>query len=156
MKRLLLYLSHARDPQRFAVGPALAAAADRAGWSFDCYYGALRRGRHFGGGDPGRARPGWPSGSLVSGGRHLEQAFQLACRRDVVALGDPHCVLWPALDDAGAESAARSADPAVLYKAAFDRLGVDAPERVLVVDAQPQGKHAIIAAPYLYPAFFDR
>ena len=72
MRRLLLDPSHAGDSQRFAVGPALAAAADRAGWSFDCYYGALRRGLHLGGGDPGRARPGWPSGSLVSGGRHLE------------------------------------------------------------------------------------
>ena len=151
--RLLLYLSHAGDPQRTAVGPALAAAAERGGWAFECYYGAPRQGRHFGGGDPDRARPGWPNGSLVAGGRHGEQAFRLACRYDVIALGDPECVLWPALDAAGAEVCARTLDPVELYEAAYERLALHLPERVLMVDARPQGPRGLVVAPYLYPAF---
>jgi hypothetical protein len=151
---LLLYLSHAGDPQRFAVGPTLAAAAERAGWEFECYYGALRAGRHFGGGDPGLAQPGWSNGSLVAGGRHLEQAARLAQLHDVVALGDPDCVLWPALEAAWVQDIARTLDPRELYEAAFNRLDAELPGRTLVIDAGPQGAHGVVVAPYLYPAFF--
>ena len=76
--RLLLFLASASDPARFAVGPALAAAAERSGWRFECYYDALRRGRHFGGGDPGEAPAGWPNGSLFAGGRHALRVEKLA------------------------------------------------------------------------------
>lgn len=155
MEPLLLYLSSALDRQRFAVGPALAAAAERAGWGFECYYGAPRRGRHFGGGDPERADAGVPNGSLVAGGRHLEQAFRLAARRPVSVLGDPDSVLWPAFDDAGAEPLVRSVDPAELYGAALQRLGERGPTRLLIVDGAPQGQHRLIVAPFLYPVFFD-
>ena len=40
---LLLYLASGADVGRFSVGPALAAAAARAGWAFECYYDELRR-----------------------------------------------------------------------------------------------------------------
>ena len=153
MRRLLLYLSHDADPQRYAVGPALAAAAERAGWAFDCYYATLRRGRHFGGGDPDAAEPGVPNGSLVAGGRHLEQAFRLASLNSVVALGDPDSILWPALEAAGSEVGATTLVPAELYTAAFERLQVRVPETLVVVDAAPQGRHRVIVAPFLYPEF---
>lgn len=152
---LLVYLSSADDVQRFAVGPALAAAAERAGFGFECYYDALRRGRHFGGGDPNAAPPGWASGSLVAGGRHADQVLWLASRYELVALGDPGSVLWPALEAAGAESLTRSVEPAELYRTALERLAQPVPETVLVLDGAPQGRAGLVAAPYLYPAILD-
>src|SRR5439155_26133795 len=109
--RLLLFLASGSVPGRLAVGPALAAAAERSGWRFECYYDALRRGRHFGGGDPADARPGWPNGSLVAGGQHADHIRRLAARFEISALGDPDALLWPVLDDLGVESLARSTDP---------------------------------------------
>jgi hypothetical protein len=153
--RLLLYLSHDGDVQRAAVGPALAAVAEAAGWEFECYYGAFRRGRHFGGGDPDAAAPGAASGSLVAGGRHAERAASLATLFEVVALGDPQCILWPALEAAGAEPLARTSDPAELYEVAFARLGQPLPQTVLVLDSEPQGGQGVVVAPYLYPQFLD-
>src|SRR5262249_16380290 len=64
---LLLYLASAGDPQRFAIAPALAALAERRGWEFELYYAAYRAGRHFGGGPPGEAAPGWPARRLAAG-----------------------------------------------------------------------------------------
>jgi hypothetical protein len=152
---LLLYLSSAADPGRFAIAPALAAAAERAGWRFDCYYDAFRAGRHFGGGRLEEATPGRPAGSLVAGGRHADQLIRLAAAYQLVALGDPDSVCWPALDAAGAESVIRSVDPADLYEAGLERLGQPLPRRALLLDATPQGKQLVIVAPYLYPAFFS-
>jgi hypothetical protein len=152
---LLLYLSHARDPQRFAVGPALAAAAEGAGWAFECYYDDLRRGRHWGSGEPRQGLPGWAAGSLVSGGRHHEQLLWLATRHQVVALGDAGAVLWPALDALGAETLAVTGDPTQLLGAAFERLGVPLPTEVLVVDGRPQGRNELVVSPYLYPAILS-
>ena len=152
--RLLLYLASAADPARTAVGPALAAAAVRAGWRFECYYDAPRKGRHFGGGDPAAARPGWPNGSLVAGGRHADHLRWLARHFAISALGDPGALLWPVLDELGADSLARSTDAGELYGAAFERLRQELPRRALVVNASPQGTHGVVVAPYLYPAFF--
>ena len=150
--QLLLYLASARDPQRLAVGPALAAAAERAGWAFECYHAAHGRGRHFGGGDPAAGRPGVAAGGLVAGGRHAERALALARRYAVSAVGDPDSPLWPALLLAGAEPLLRGDDPAELYGAALERLGHDVPSRAVVLDAAPQGPHDVITAAYLYPA----
>ena len=86
--QLLLYLASGADVGRFSVGPALAAAAERAGLMFECYYDELRKGRHFGGGDPDAAQPGWPGGSLVAGGRHADQLLWLATHWQILALGD--------------------------------------------------------------------
>jgi hypothetical protein len=149
---LLLYLASAADPQRLAVGPALAAAAERAAWGFESYVGELRRGRHFGGGDPAAARAGQAAGSGVAGGQHLERAGRLAAAFAVVALGDPGSPLWPALEAAGAEVLVRSDEPAALYAAALARLALDVPDRVVVLDAARQGAHGIVTAPFLYPA----
>jgi hypothetical protein len=151
---LLLYLSNARDRQRIAVAPALAAAAERSGWGFECYYDDLRKGRHFGGGDPASAPSGWAAGSLVSGGRHADQLLWLATGFQLVALGDPGSLLWPTVEAAGGEILARSLDPAELYRAAFGRLGQRLSPHVLVLDAAPQGRERLVVAPYLYPAFF--
>ena len=152
--RLLLYLASAEDSARFAVGPALAAAAERAGWRFECYYDAPRKGRHFGGGDPTGALPGWPNGSLVAGGRHADHVRWLAAHYVISALGDPAALLWPVLDQIGAEAVARSTDPKELYGAGFERLGEPLPHRALALDASPQGSRSLLVAPYLYPAFF--
>jgi hypothetical protein len=149
---LLFYVDHARNPQRASVGAALAAAAERAGWGFECYYDDLRAGRHFGGGDPGEAKPGWPAGSLAAGGRHADHVLWLASLHQVVALGDPASILWSALDAAGAERLAASRDPAELYQAAFERLEGEVPELVLVLDGAPQGSGELVVAPFLYPA----
>jgi hypothetical protein len=151
---LLFYVSSVADRGRYAIGPALAAAAERAGWSFDCYYDTSRKGRHFGGGPLEDAAPGWPAGSLVAGGRHADQVVRLSGAYELFALGDPESVLWPALDAAGATVLVRSLDPAELYPVAFERLGVALPRRALLLDAAPQGTHGVIVAPYLYPAFF--
>jgi hypothetical protein len=84
-----------------AAAATLAGIAERAGLGFECYYDAYRAGRHFGGGDPVLARPGWTAGSTVSGGRHAEHVLRLASAYDVLALGEPHSVLWPAIEAAG-------------------------------------------------------
>jgi len=70
-------------------------------------------------------------------------------------LGDPDCVLWPALEAAGAELLVRSPDPSELYGAAFERLGQPAPTILLVVDGAKQGTHDVVVAPFLYPEFLD-
>jgi hypothetical protein len=151
---LLFYVSSTADRGRYAIGPALAAAAERAGWSFDCYYDTFRKGRHFGGGPPEDAARGWSAGSLVAGGRHADQVHRLAAAYELFALGDAESVLWPALNAVGAHGLVRSLDPAELYPVAFERLGQPLPRRALLLDAAPQGTHGVIVAPYLYPAFF--
>lgn len=148
---LLLYLASAADPQRTAVGPVLAAAAERAGWGFECYYDELRRGRHFGGGDIDAARPGWPGGSLVVGGGHLDRILWLSTAWEIAAAGDPDSVLWPALEAAACEEIVRSSDPAVLFEAVFGRLGAALPKRAVLLDASPRGPERVVTAPYLAP-----
>jgi hypothetical protein len=150
---LLLYLASATDLQRFAVAPTLAALAERAGWEFELYYDNRRAGRHFGGGPPEDARPGWPAGSTVAGGRHADHVRRLVLAYDVVAVGDPASVVWPAL--ARAETLVRATDPLEIYEAAFARLGEPLPESVLVVDGAPQGANALVVAPFLYAAFLS-
>jgi hypothetical protein len=149
---VLLYLDHAGRPQRGSVAVTLAGAAERAGLGFECYYDAFRAGRHFGGGDPERARPGWDAGSTVAGGRHFDQLQRLASAYAVIAVGDPANVLWPALEAAGVERLVASLDPVELYAAVFRRLGERIPERVVVLDGRPQGPARLEVAPYLYPA----
>lgn len=152
---LLLYLASSDDPQRLAIGPALAAVAERAGWAFECYYDALRRGRHYGGGDPAAAPAGAAAGALVVGGDHAERAARLCMLYSVSALGDPASPLWPPLARASGEELGRSAAPGELYAAALDRLGVPPPDLALVLDAKPQGRHGVVTAPFLYPALLD-
>jgi hypothetical protein len=152
---LLLYLTGPDDPHRLSVGPALAAIAERAGLGFELYRDALRRGRHFGGGDPDRERPGQAAGGLFLGGLHAERALWLARRFRILAVGDPASALWPALEAGGAEAVARSADPADIYAAVLRRLELPAPPLVRVLDASPQGPEALITAPYLYPALLS-
>lgn len=146
---LLLYLASSADPQRVAVGPVLAALAMRHGLAFECYYEAPRRGLHFGSGDPALADVGVAGGSLVAGGRHLEQLARLAGSYHVVALGDPQSLAWTALDDTDAELLAGSTDPATLFRAGFDRLGEPQPVEAVVLDDGPQGRAGIRTAPYL-------
>jgi len=153
--RLLLYLASSDDPQRVAVGPALAAAADRAGWGFECYYDALRRGRHYGGGDPETAPAGAAAGALSAGGQHAERTSRLCGLYSVTALGDPASPLWPPLERASAEDLARATSPTELYEMALARLGAPTPELALVLDAMPQGPYGIATAPFLYPALLD-
>jgi hypothetical protein len=147
---LLLYLAHGRDPHRCAVGPALAAAADRAGWAFDVYYDSHRSGRHFGGWSLGGDSDALATGTLVAGGRHLDQALWLTTVYEVAAVGDPASPIWPALE-AGGEIIARTADPAEIFAATFSRLGMPIPPEVIVLDAGPQTGLGIITAPFLYP-----
>jgi len=150
--RLLLYLTASGDRQRLAVGPALAAAAERAGWGFELYHAELRRGRHFGSADPAAAEPGVANGGLVAGGRHADRLLWLATHWDLVALGAAGHPLWPSVEAVGATVLARSTRPATLYAAAFEALGQATPSAVAVVDGSPQGPEGIVVAPYLYPA----
>ena len=150
---LLLYLASALDPQRFAIAPALAALAERRGWEFELYYAARRAGRHFGGGPPEDAGPGWPAGSLAAGGRHADHARRLAEAYDVVFVGDRRSPLTPGLGRA--EGLAPTSDPLAIYTIAFERLGEPLPGRVLVVDAAPAGRNGLVVAPYLYPTFLS-
>lgn len=152
---ILLYLASAADPQRFAVGPTLAAAAERAGWGFDCYYDDLRRGRHWGDGEPAQGNQGCASGSLVVGGRHVEQLLWLTTRFRLVALGDAGSILWPSLEEMGAEVLARTDEPAELCTAAFIRLGQVAPDEAVVIDGHPQGTDDVVVSPYLYPSILS-
>lgn len=152
--RLLLYLATVGDPHRLAVGPALAALAERTGLAFECHHDARRRGRHFGGGDPRRAPEGLPMGSPPAGGGHPEQVLWLATRYEILAVGDPASTLWPVLASAGARALARTADPAEVYGAVLTELDVAWDGTVLVLDGAPQGDHDAILAPYAYPAFF--
>ena len=153
---LLFYVASAEDPQRRGLGPALAGAAERAGWEFESYYDALRKGRHFGGGDPDAAAAGWPNGGLVAGARHLDQVLWLASAFEIVACGDPSSPLWPTLEACGAEVLARTSDPVDIYAAVFERLELPLPATVLVLDGSPQGRGNVVAAPYLYPPSWRR
>jgi hypothetical protein len=150
--RLLLHLADGRDHRRHAVAASLAGAAARAGWRFDAYTDTYRRGRHFGGGDPAAAAPGDPAGGLVAGGRHLERVSLLAAAYEVVAVGDPGSVLWPALRLAGVEDLGELAGEAAVYAGVLRRLGLPCPETVFVLDAREQGAHRVVTAPYAYPA----
>ncbi len=147
---LLLFLAHGGDPHRVAMAPALAAAAERAGWAFDLYYDGRRSGRHFGGWEDGNRTEATGTGSLMAGGRHLDHALWLTTRYRVVALGDPASPLWPGVE-AGGECALRSTDPAALYEAAFRLLEQPLPAEVAVLDMAPQTPLGIVAAPFLYP-----
>jgi hypothetical protein len=149
---LLLYLAHAGDLHRCAVGPALAVAAERAGWAFDAYYDCRRSGRHFGGPLGASAEDG--SGSLVAGGRHLELALWLGTRYKIAAIGDQESPLWPVIEAAG-EIIARTDDPAEIFAATLTRLGLPAPEEVFVLDAAEQAASRIVTAPFLYPRIHD-
>lgn len=148
---LLLYLGRADDLQRLAVAPALAAAAERSGWGFELYYDALRRGRHFGGGDPDQARPGTAGGSPPAGGGHVEQLAWLAAHYAIAAVGDPDALLWPVLERLGVEGVVRSRDPAEIYAGVYERLQLPIPTTVRVLDGAPHGPRGLILAPYLYP-----
>lgn len=156
VSQLLLYLSHADDPQRYAVGPSLARLAGSAGWSFECYYANKRSGRHFGGGDPDSFERGHSGGGLVAGGRHLDQTIRLVTRYEVSALGDPRSPLWWVLEQGGASKLVASEDPLELYAAALRALGVETPRHAVVVDATPHGTDRVVVAPYLAPEFFRR
>jgi hypothetical protein len=145
---LLLYLAHGQDPHRCAVGPVLAAAAERAGWAFDAYYDSRRSGRHFGGWDANSDAVA--TGSLVAGGRHLDHALWLTTSYQVAAVGDPGSPIWPVVEAAG-EVIKRTADPAEVFSAALSRLGTPAPAEVMVLDAGPQTALKIVTAPFLYP-----
>jgi hypothetical protein len=151
---LLLYLADSASPTRLAIAPALAAAAGHAGWAFDCYYDALRAGRHFGGPTPEEVPAGRASGSPFAGGAHEAKLLWLATRFRVTAVGDAASSLLPVLEGAGADLRAGSPQPGAVYKAAFDALGADIPSRLIVVDGRPQGANRLVVAPYLYPAFF--
>ena len=149
MKRsLLLYLAHGRDRHRCAVGPALAAAAKRAGWAFDAYYDSRRSGRHFGGWGPGSEAIG--TGSLVAGGRHLDHVLWLTTAYQIAAVGDPDSPIWPVIEAAG-KVIERTADPASIFSAAFSRLDLPFPKDLMVLDAGPQATAGIVTAPFLYP-----
>lgn len=152
--RLLFYLAAAADLQRLAVGPALAAAAERAGMAFECHHDARRRGRHFGGGDPAVAPAGLPMGTSAAGGGHAEQVLWLATRYEILAVGDPTSTLWPALTAAGAHVLTRTTDPAELYRAVLGELEIAWNGGVLVLDAGTQGAQGAVLAPYAFPAFF--
>lgn len=155
MKRnLVLYLASASDTQRFAVGPTLAALCDRRGWGFDCYYSDLRRGRHFGGGDPAEARQGWPAGSLPIGGGHAESLLWLATTFNIVAVGDPGSPLFPVVEAVGGQTLERSSVPSTIYASIFEFAGEEFPRTIALVDGAPQGPRGIVIAPYLFPAFF--
>jgi hypothetical protein len=152
--RLLLYLGASSDSTRFSVAPALAAAAAGAGWAFDCYYDALRAGRHFGGPAPEDVPDGWAAGSPFAGGSHEAKLLWLTAHFDVAAVGDPASSLLPALEAAGANLLALTMDASRIYESAFDALGSPIPTRLIVLDGRPQGPGCLIVAPYSYPAFF--
>jgi hypothetical protein len=139
---------------RFAVAPALAAAASRAGWIFDCYYDALRAGRHFGGPTAEDVSDGYAAGSTFAGGEHEAKLLWLASRFRITAVGDPASSLLAALDVAGAEPLVLTTEPSRIYGAAFELLGTAVPHRLIVLDGKPQGPSGLVTAPYLYPAFF--
>lgn len=145
---LLLYLAHARDPHRCAVGPALAAAAERAGWAFDLYYDTYRSGRHFAG--PLAAADSLGNGTFAAGGRHLELILWLATKYAIAAIGDSTSPLWPVIEASG-EIITRSSDPAEIFAAAFARLGLPLPNEVSVLDAGEQTHSRLVTAPFLYP-----
>jgi hypothetical protein len=152
--RLLLYLADASSPLRLAVAPALASAAARAGWIFDCYYDAVRAGRHFGGRVPEDVPEGRASGSSFGGGSHEAKLLWLASACDVTVVGDSASSLVPVVEAVGADVRVGSPEPGHVYEAAFDALGADIPSRLIVVDGSAQGPSGLIVAPYLYPAFF--
>jgi hypothetical protein len=148
--QLLLYLASGSDPHRCAVGPALAMAAEQAGWLFDTYYDCRRSGRHYGGFDPGGASDALAGGSFIAGGRHLDHALWLTASHAIAAVGDPQSPIWPVIA-ANGEVILQSTDPAEIFAAVYARLKIQIPADAFVLDGTPQTALQILTAPFLYP-----
>lgn len=152
MPDLLLYLTANDDLHRVAVAPTLAALAARAGIGFECCYDRPARGRHFGGGPVSDETAATSGGSPFAAGPHARHLRRLADRFRLLLVGDPAGPAWATAADAGAAVLAATRDPAGIYAAVLPRLGLDCPDRVQVLDAQPQGPAGVVTAPYLAAA----
>jgi len=147
--RLLLYLTADTNPARNAVAATLAWATEAAGWFFEVYYDAYRRGVHYGGGDPAFSSPGSLTGGTMTGAHHYERLYLLLHRFECIALIDGPVAFGAVLEQLDVPRLAVSGF-AETYLQTFKMLSVAMPETAVVIDAQPRCDLAGVDA-YFYP-----
>jgi hypothetical protein len=166
--RLLLFTARYQYRPKNAVAATLAWVAEDRGSAFDVYYDAIRAGRHYGGGAPGRfglmrgddPELGLLTGGLMTGARHLEAlaAALLRFEPTVVCAGDVAFAntLAALAEDAGATVVrSEEGDIVGLYDAIFGAWGQSWPETAVMLDAVPSAGLEGIDA-YCWPEIFHR
>ncbi|MBO0702867.1 MAG: hypothetical protein J2P38_08040, partial [Candidatus Dormibacteraeota bacterium] len=153
--RLLLLFAPADHPHRDPVTATLAWMAAATGRRFECYFGALAGGTHFGGGHPARVPAADLRGGTLQDGHHLEQLYRVLTEFgcEAVCLGEGP--FDGVLRDAGVPVLSRRSDVAGFYAEVTRRLQLtDAAGLLLVGDGgRPQG---VPLTAYAYPEIVNR
>jgi len=139
-KKLFICLSKLRNDLS-ALLPTIAWLAKSKGYMFDCYIDSPRAGDHFGGGDYAIRDLGRLTGSLVSGGHHIEEFLYTLNNYDteIHSLGE---TLF-----AGYCQAEKSKRIVELYAKVLKYFRVK-PKQIVMIGSE--------CAPYLYPEIFFR
>jgi len=139
-ERLWVYLSEFSRNENAAILPTLAWIAKKKGLLFDSYLDVKRNGSHMGGGDYAKNELGNLTGSLVSGGHHIEEFlhYQKEFDLSVISRGS--------LLDPYAEKTKKCSSILDVYKHALK--GISRPKNIVMVGSQVQM--------YCYPEIFYR
>jgi len=137
--RLLLYVSNLQKEENMAIIPTLAWVSKKKGVLFDTYLDAYRKGVHNGGGDFAKAKFGNLTGSLVSGGHHIEQLSYFINKYDTKILSTGSL-----LDNFFQTKQFRSLTE--LYTHVLK--GIKKPQTIAMIGSQ--------ASPYCYPEIYSR
>ena len=152
---LLLLFAPADHPHRDPVTATLAWMASDAGREFECYFGALASGAHFGGGHPAGVPAADLRGGTLHDGHHLEQLYRVLnefeCEAACLGQGPFDGVLL----DARVPILSRREDVAGFYADLVRPLGVGDPAGLLLVGdgGRPQG---VTLRPYAFPEVVNR
>ncbi|MCB9891937.1 MAG: hypothetical protein H6833_09845 [Planctomycetes bacterium] len=153
---LLLLLAPLELPGRDLLSASLATLARRGGFDFDVYYGALRPGTPWDGGDTERATAGAALGpNPANYDAHREFLHACARRSTAVLEAGPHPFL-AAIEALRLPVLARSSDPWPLLEATCDHYGVEPPGETWVLDPEEFRPRDLIALLYPEICFRDR
>ncbi|MBI4320995.1 MAG: hypothetical protein HY675_21090 [Chloroflexi bacterium] len=143
------------NPHKNAVAATLAWLARERGMIFDAYYDAYRLGVHYGGGDPISLPFGHLTGSLVVGGRHLEQFYFLAHKFKVHIVMQGDSLMGSVAANLDVHFVARAQSVTALYQDVFEFFERPLPSEVVVVDSRPVDRLQGLDA-YFYPEIYFR
>lgn len=153
--RLLLLFAPADHPHRDPVTATLAWMAAGTGRRFECYFGAIAGGTHFGGGHPAGLPDADLRGGTLHDGHHLEQLYRVLTdfRCEAACLGEGP--FDGVLRDAGIPILSRRGDVAGFYAEVVSALHVPDSHDLLVVGdgGRPQG---VPLTAYAYPEIVNR
>lgn len=153
--RLLLLFASADHPHRDPVTATLAWMAAESGRRFECYFGAVASGTHFGGGHPAGVPDADLRGGTLNDGHHLEQLYRVLTefRCEAACLGESP--FEGVLQDAGVPILSRRHDVAGFYAEVVGALGLSEPGDLLLVGdgGRPQG---VALTAYAFPEIVNR